>query len=224
MAEAIRSLRTGLQFATSDGLPKSLLVTSSKPAEGKTTTSIALAKSLASIGLNVLLIDADLRNSSIHHRIRCSNELGLTNYLTGQKLPEEVVQSTDTEGLVVMAAGPLPPNPAELLAGPRLMSLLSLGMESFDIVVIDGPPIMGLADAPLLSSMARATLLVVAANETRRTTAKIALKRLYFSRGNVIGALLSKFDARATGYGYGYGYGDYDYSSYGLTSLPAKGA
>ena len=80
MAEAIRSLRTGLQFATSDGLPKSLLVTSSKPAEGKTTTSIALAKSLASIGLNVLLIDADLRNSSIHHRIRCSNELGLTNY------------------------------------------------------------------------------------------------------------------------------------------------
>jgi polysaccharide biosynthesis transport protein len=215
VSEAIRSLRTGLQFATSDGLPKSLLITSSKPSEGKTTSSIALARSLASIGLNVLLIDGDLRNASVHRRIRCSNELGLSNYLTGNKFPEEVVQSTDTEGLVVMAAGPLPPNPAELLAGPRFMSLLALGMESFDIVVIDGPPVMGLADAPLIASMTRATLLVIAANETRRNTVKVALKRLQFARANIIGTLLSKFDAKISGYGYGYGYGDYDYHSYG---------
>jgi polysaccharide biosynthesis transport protein len=224
MAEAIRSLRTGLQFATSDGLPKALLVTSSKPSEGKTTTSIALAKSLASIGLNVLLIDADLRNASIHRKLNCSNELGLSNYLTGHKLPEEVVQSTDTEGLVVMASGPLPPNPVELLSGPRLVSLLTLGQQSFDIVVIDGPPIMGLADAPLLASMANATLLVVAAGETRRHTAKIALKRVQFARGNVIGALLSKFDVKQAGYGYGYGYGDYDYHSYGIAKLPGRAA
>jgi polysaccharide biosynthesis transport protein len=215
ISEAIRSLRTSLQFATSDGLPKSLLVTSSKPAEGKTTSSIALAKSLASIGLNVLLIDGDLRNSSIHRRMRCSNELGLSNYLTGSKLPEEVVQSTDTEGLVVMAAGPLPPNPAELLAGPRFMSLLALGMESFDILVIDGPPVMGLADAPLLASMTRATLLVIAANETRRNTVKVAVKRLQFARANLIGTILTKFDAKVSGYGYGYGSNDYDYHSYG---------
>jgi polysaccharide biosynthesis transport protein len=224
MAEAIRSLRTGLQFATSDGLPKTLLVTSSKPSEGKTTTSIALAKSLASIGLNVLLVDGDLRNASVHRKLNCSNELGLSNYLTGNKLPEEVVQSTDTEGLVVMASGPLPPNPAELLSGPRLASLLTLGQQSFDIVVIDGPPIMGLADAPLLSSMAGATLLVVAAGETRRHTAKIALKRIQFARGTVIGALLSKFDVKQAGYGYGYGYGDYDYHSYGVVKLPARAA
>ena len=225
MSEAIRSLRTGLQFATSEGLPKSLLVTSSKPSEGKTTSSIALARSLATIGLNVLLIDGDLRNASVHRRMRCSNELGLSNYLTGSKLPEEVVQSTDTDGLVVMAAGPLPPNPAELLAGPRFMSLLALGMESFDIVVVDGPPVMGLADAPLLSSMTRATLLVIAANETRRNTVKVALKRLQFAHGNVIGSLLSKFDAKMSGYGYGYGYGDYDYHSYGTQAqLPRNGA
>jgi polysaccharide biosynthesis transport protein len=224
MAEAIRSLRTGLQFATSDGLPKTLLVTSSKPSEGKTTTSIALAKSLANIGLNVLLIDGDLRNASVHRRLNCSNELGLSNYLSGKKLPEEVVQSTDTEGLVVMASGPLPPNPAELLSGPRFMSLLTLGQQSFDIVVIDGPPVMGLADAPLLSSMARATLLVVAAGETRRNTAKVALKRIQYARGNVIGALLSKFDVKQAGYGYGYGYGDYEYHSYGLAKLPGRAA
>lgn len=225
ISEAIRSLRTGLQFATSDGLPKSLLITSSKPSEGKTTNSIALAKSFASIGLQVLLIDGDLRNASVHRRLRSSNELGLSNYLTGNKLPEEVVQSTDTEGLVLMAAGPLPPNPAELLAGPRFMSLLALGMESFDIVVIDGPPIMGLADAPLISSMVRATLLVIAANETRRNTVKVAVKRLQFARANVIGTLLSKFDSKESGYGYGYGYGDYDYHSYGVQAqLPQNGA
>ncbi|MDE2445261.1 MAG: polysaccharide biosynthesis tyrosine autokinase [Alphaproteobacteria bacterium] len=223
ISEAFRSLRTSLQFATSDGLPKSLLVTSSKPAEGKTTCSIALAKSLASIGLNVLLIDGDLRNSSVHRRMRCSNEMGLSNYLTGSKLPEEVVQSTEIEGLVLMAAGPLPPNPAELLAGPRFMSLLALGMESFDIVVIDGPPVMGLADAPLLASMTRATLLVIAANETRRNTVKVAFKRLQFARANLIGSLLSKFDAKISGYGYGYGASDYDYHSYGTQAqLPRQ--
>ncbi len=225
MAEAYRSLRTGLQFSTSDGLPRTLLVTSSKPSEGKTTTTISLAKALAHIGLDVLLIDGDLRNASVHKRLRCGNEMGLSNYLSGSKQPEEVVQSTDVEGLVLMSSGPLPPNPAELLTGPRLPSLLALASQSFDIVLIDGPPVMGLADAPLLSSAIQATLLVVAANETRRSTVKIALKRLQFARANIVGALLNKFDAKQTGYGYGYGYGDYEYHSYGGTpQLPsAKG-
>ena len=221
MAEAIRSLRTGLQFATADGLPKTLLVTSSKPSEGKTTTTIGLAKSLASIGLNVLLIDADLRNASIHKRMFCSNELGLSNYLTGAKTPDEVVQGSGLQGLEIMSSGPLPPNPAELLSGPKFMTLLALAAESFDVVLIDGPPVMGLADAPLLASMTQATLMVVAANETRRSVFKVALRRLQNARANVIGALLSKFDSSQTGYGYGYGYGEYEYHSYGLKELPS---
>ena len=221
MAEAIRSLRTGLQFATADGLPKTLLVTSSKPSEGKTTTTIGLAKSLASIGLNVLLIDADLRNASVHKRMFCSNELGLSNYLTGAKTPDEVVQGSGLQGLEIMSSGPLPPNPAELLSGPKFMTLLALAAESFDVVLIDGPPVMGLADAPLLASMTQATLMVVAANETRRSVFKVALRRLQNARANVIGALLSKFDPSQTGYGYGYGYGEYEYHSYGLKELPS---
>jgi polysaccharide biosynthesis transport protein len=223
MAEAYRSLRTGLQFATSEGLPRTLLVTSSKPSEGKTTTTISLAKSLAHIGLEVLLIDGDLRNASVHKRLYCNNEMGLSNYLSGSQKPEDVVQATDVKGLVVMTSGPLPPNPAELLNGPRMPSLLALASESFDIVLIDGPPVMGLADAPLLSSTTQATLLVVAANETRRSTVKTALKRLQFARANIIGVLLNKFDAKQTGYGYGYGYGDYEYHSYGNTpQLPSS--
>ena len=221
-AEAIRSLRTGLQFATSDGLPRTMVVTSSKPSEGKTTTTIALAKSLADLGMNVLLIDGDLRNASIHKRVRCSNEVGLSNYLTGSKMPEEVVQDIGINRLVVMTSGPLPPNPAELLAGPKMLSLLTLGAESFDIVLIDGPPVMGLADAPLLASIAQATLLVVAANETRRSVVKVAVRRLRFAKANIIGALLSKFDASQTGYGYGYG--DYEYHSYGVKELSAPGS
>lgn len=224
VAESIRSLRTGLQFATAEGLPKTLLVTSCKPSEGKTTTIIALAKSLAQIGLNVLLIDGDLRNPTVHKQLSCSNELGLSNYLTGAKLPDDVVQGTTTKGLVVMASGPLPPNPADLLSGPKFMSLLSLGAESFDIVLVDGPPIIGLADAPLLASMVQATLLVVAANDTRRSVLKVALRRLQYARANVIGALLSKFDSNQAGYGYGYGYGEYEYHSYGVKALPAAKA
>ncbi len=218
MSEAYRSLRTGLQFSTSEGLPRTLLVTSSKPSEGKTTTTINLARTLAHIGLNVLLIDGDLRNASIHKRMGHSNELGLSNYLSGAKAPEDVVQSTDTDRLVLMASGPLPPNPAELLSGPKFASLLTLAAESFDVVLIDGPPVMGLADAPLLASMTQATMLVVAANETRRSTVRIALKRLLFARANVIGTLLNKFDAKQTGYGYGYG--DYNYHTYGAKELP----
>ena len=220
LAEAYRSLRTGLQFSTSDGLPRSLLITSSQPGEGKTTTVISLAKSLAQIGLKVLLIDSDLRNASIHKRLHCNNEVGLSSYLSGAKQPEEVVQATDTEGLVLMSSGPLPPNPAELLTGSRMPSLLTLAGESFDIVLIDGPPIMGLADAPLLSRLAQSTMLVVAANETRRSTARVALKRLQIARVNVIGALLNKFDHKETGYGYGYVYGYGGFDSHGQGAAP----
>jgi polysaccharide biosynthesis transport protein len=219
VAEAYRSLRTSLQFSTSDGLPRTLLVTSSKPSEGKTTSSISLAKSLAHIGLNVLLIDGDLRNASVHKRMRCSNEVGLSNYLSGSKHPDEVVQGTETEGLVLISSGPLPPNPAELLNGPKLASLFTLAAQSFDIVIVDGPPVMGLADAPILSRMAQNTLVVVAASETRKSAVKIALRRLEMARANIVGVLLNKFDQKEVGYGYGYG--EYDYHSYGAEQFPA---
>jgi polysaccharide biosynthesis transport protein len=154
--------------------------------------------------MKVLIIDADLRNPSLHKEFRCSNEVGLSNYLAGAKLPQEVAQETTVKDLTFISSGPLPPNPAELLAGARLVSLLSLASESFDLVLVDGPPIMGLADAPLLASNVSGTLLVVAANETRREAAKVAVKRLQFARAPIVGALLSKFDMKQVGYGYGY--------------------
>ena len=208
ISEACRSLCTALQFSTNTGLPKSLLVTSSGPSEGKSTTSLAIAKHFAAMGLKVLLVDADLRKPSMHSKLGLINANGLTNVLTGGAAPPEVMQTTGTPNLTFIATGPLPPNPAELLGSARMMSLLSVGGEVFDLIVIDTSPVMALADAPLLSSATAATIFVAGAGQVRTGLIRDALKRLQFARGSVIGSVITKFDAKLeVGYGYGYGYG-----------------
>jgi succinoglycan biosynthesis transport protein ExoP len=204
LAEAFRSVRTALQFSTDSGVPKSLLVTSSRPSEGKSTASLALARNFAQLGMKVLLIDADLRNPSLHKTLKCENNIGLSNFLAGGNPPSHFFQKTDTPGLTFVGSGPLPPNPAELLSGPKLLSFLTLGHQKFDLIILDGPPVMGLADALLLASVAAGTLMVVGAGDTRRGVAKGALKRLHFARARIIGTLFSKFDARKVGFAYGY--------------------
>jgi len=217
-AEAYRSVRTALQFATDSGVPRCLLVTSSTPAEGKSTTALTLAKAFAQLGKRVLIIDGDLRNPSLHRALGKPNELGLSNYLAGASKATEVILATDIPGLMYMPTGPLPPNPAELLMGPKMVSLVSIASEKFDQVIIDGPPVMGLADAPILGNLAHGTLLVVESGETRIGVARNALKRLYAARAHVIGALLTKFSSKHAG-GYGYGY---SYYSYGQQAEPKK--
>jgi capsular exopolysaccharide synthesis family protein len=212
-AESYRSVRTALQFATDKGVPRSLLVTSSTPSEGKSTTAVTLARNFAQLGKRVLIIDADLRNPSLHRTLGVENSSGLSNYLAGAIKATEVIRPTDTLGLMVMTTGPLPPNPAELLMGPKMLSLISIAREKFDQLIIDGPPVMGLADAPILGNLADGTLLVVEAGETRITVARNALKRLLAARSHVVGALLTKFSSKHAGYGYGYG--AYNYYSYG---------
>lgn len=219
IAEAYRSLCTALQFATEGGLPKSLLVTSAAPGEGKSVTSLAIARHFANMGLRVLLVDADLRNPSMHRKLGLDHSIGLSSYLSNEMSPPETFQATDLPSLTFMASGPLPTNAADLLGGPRLLSLLSVGMETFDLIVLDSPPIMGLADGPLLSNAAAATILVVSAGQTRSGQVRGAIKRLRFARGPVIGAALTRFDASRTsygdayGYGYGYGIDPYTYGS-----------
>ena len=148
IAEAYRSLATALQFSTGSGLPRSITVTSSGPAEGKSTTAIGIARHFAQMGLKVLLVDADLRKPSLHTKLQLSNATGLSNYLTGSSLPPEVIQKTNHSNFMFMASGPLPPNAADLLSGTRLFSLVSLGSEVFDLILFDAPPLLGLADPP----------------------------------------------------------------------------
>jgi capsular exopolysaccharide synthesis family protein len=199
------------------------LITSSRPSEGKSTTSTTLGRSFAQLGLSVLLVDADLRNPSIHRLLGVSNAVGLSNALTGMDL-QAVLQDADQAGLQVVSSGPLPPNPVELLAGPRLLDLLREAQARFDIVILDGPPIIGLADAPILAARAAATLIVVESAVARRSVVRMAIRRLFQARANILGAVLTKFDAQTAGHGYGYGYG-YAYAyQYGQRPLQKEGA
>lgn len=212
-AESYRSVRTALQFSTDAGVPRCLLVTSATPAEGKSTTALTLAKNFAQLGKRVLIIDGDLRNPSLHRALKKDNTSGLSNYLSGAAKATEVIFATGTAHLMFMPTGPLPPNPAELLMGPKMLSLLTIASEKFDQVIIDGPPVMGLADAPILANMATGTLLVIEAGETRIAVARNALKRLLAARAHVVGGLLTKFSSKHAGHSYGYG--AYNYYSYG---------
>lgn len=204
LAEAYRSLCTSLQFSTAMGLPKTLLVTSAMPGEGKSVTSFAIAKHFAVLGLKVLVIDGDLRNGSLHAKLGLANSIGLSSYLAGGVGPREIIQQTDVANLLFLSSGPSPRSAGDLLHGPRLLPLLSQAAEVFDLVVIDGPPVMGLADAPILSNAATATIFLIAAGETSSGAARNALRRMKITRGLIIGAIITKFDARADGYGYGY--------------------
>jgi len=213
--EAYFSVRTALQFSTSEGIPRSLLVVSTRPGEGKTTTSIALAYSLARLGARTLLVDADLRKPSVHQILGLSLSVGLSNFLTGASSLDEIAQPSDQPGLFVVTSGPLPPTPAELLADNRLRVFCAAAEEQFDVVIFDGPPVMGFADAPLISAIAAGTILVVEAGKTRRAQIMSTMHRLRMARAKVLGAMLTKFDVRKASYGDGYG-ASYDYKhSYG---------
>jgi succinoglycan biosynthesis transport protein ExoP len=210
LSEAYFSVLTGLQYSTSHGMPKTLLVTSTQPGEGKSTSALAIARALARVGEKVLIIDADLRNPSLHKVLEVPNENGLSTLLVSDAALGPMVQKTPTENLSLLTVGQIPPNPAELLSGPGIERVLNGALATFDHVILDGPPILGLADAPLLASAVGGTIFVMEAGRTRATQARHALDRLFAIRAPVVGAVLTKFDTQRSGYGYGYGY-DYAY-------------
>jgi capsular exopolysaccharide synthesis family protein len=211
LAEAMRSIRTALQFSTQAGLPKVLLLTSARPGEGKSTLTWALAVNLSMLNLRVLLIDCDLRKPSQHLMRGMANSAGTSNLLVGNARLQDVIHPAGDGSIDLITAGPMPPNPAELLVGPRLRTVLDEASSLYDIVILDGPPVLNLADAPILARQAEATLLVVKAGDTPARAVADAKRRLERVNANLIGAVLNQFDlrnaAKTYGYGYGYGYG-----------------
>ncbi len=210
LSEAYFSILTSIQFSTSHGTPKSLLLTSTQPREGKSTTALALALGLASVGARVLLIDGDMRNPSLHRLLDKPLGGGLSSLLTGDGKLEDFIEPSGTVNLSFLPAGRIPPNPAELLSSDLVQRIVEAAVAMFDHVVIDGPPVLGLADAPLLSRSVESTVFVVESTRTRATQARQAIERILAVRGHFIGAVLTKFDEKSMGYGYGYGY-DYRY-------------
>jgi succinoglycan biosynthesis transport protein ExoP len=212
LSESYNSLGSRLLYATGEGLPETILVTSAQPTEGKSVTSLAIASNLARIGKRVVLIDLDLRRPSLHRNIGASNAHGMSTLLTSQDTIESVLVETGQERLSAITSGPTPPNPADLLASTRLQALIDDLADRFDVVVIDSPPVLGLADAPLLSALVDGVVMVIEAGRGRRGALKASLRRLRSMRAILLGAVLTKFDPKKAANRYSDYYG-YDYYS-----------
>lgn len=207
--EAYRSLRTAIQFSGQDGLLQVLSVTSTEPSEGKSTTSWRLASEFAALGLRVLVIDADMRKPSLHRYFGGDHSVGLSNLLTSTGLPEQVDQvlhKTDVEGLSFISSGPMPPSPADLLSSARMGMIIADCKRNFDITIIDCPPVIGLADAPIIARISDGTVMVVGARGVTRKAALNATKRLRATGGVLLGGALTKFTVDRFDYNYEYRY------------------
>jgi polysaccharide biosynthesis transport protein len=226
LSEGYYSARAALELSTEDGVPANILVTSSMKGEGKSTSALALAAGFGRLGMRVLLIDADMRNPSQHRLLARDNSVGLSSLLAGGTDVSPAFQPTGYPNLTFLAAGRPPPNPSELLASGKMLQLLTAAKEHFDLVVVDAPPVMGLADAPQLATIVAGVLLVVEANATKRDIAKATVRRLQATHCHVLGVLFTKFDIRKAGYAYGYAY-SYGYGrgygfDYGATAQPVS--
>lgn len=207
--DAYLAVQTNLAFTTEHGVPRSFAVTSTRPAEGKSTTALALATTLARAHRRVILIDGDMRSPSVHDLGGVDHDHGLSNFLSGQDDIEGLTFEMEGLGFTAMSAGPIPPNAAELLTGNRLSLLIERLLERYDHIVIDSPPVMGLADAPLIASRVEGVIYTVEAQSIRASMVQTALARLRSANARIFGGVLTKFDARKghLGYGYDYGYG-----------------
>jgi capsular exopolysaccharide synthesis family protein len=207
LTEAYNSTRMTLSLATEHGFPRVVAVTSTRASEGKTTTSFALANLLTRSNNRVLLVDADMRRPAMHRLFGVSNDDGLSNYLAGDDDLARLIQPTETSGLSLMTAGPNPPSTPELLETQRLDRLLAEVAADYQYIVIDAPPLLGLADAPLIGSRVEGVVFVVQAHSSQKSMAQVAINRLKAAHVTVLGAVLTKFDHRQADYGYSYNYG-----------------
>jgi succinoglycan biosynthesis transport protein ExoP len=207
LSEAYSSLRTALEFAGESGAPRRLLVTSSQGGEGKSTTSYAIARSFAHVGKRVLLVDGDLRKPSLARLLGVEPGPGFSNILNGTAKLGDHVTELDVPNLSFLSSGSLPPNPADLYGRAPARAAIEHFSDRYDLVVIDGPPVLGLADAPLLAGAVDGVVFLVDTSQSHRGRARAALRRLQGARGKVLGVVLTMFNPRAAGYGnYGYGY------------------
>jgi succinoglycan biosynthesis transport protein ExoP len=219
VSEAYSAVVTSLRFSTEDGLPKTLLVTSTRSGEGKSSTALAVAQNFARRGASVLLIDSDLRKPAFK---AASDKVGLTRLLTGDgEAARSHILPTQFNDLWLMPSGPLPPNPADLLSTGRFQEILGEAAAQFDIVIIDAPPVIGLADSLLLASVAGHVIFVIESGKTRTKAAVEALRMLGGTGAHILGAALTKSSEDMGGYGYkAYGYGSLDRKRTEILMIP----
>jgi len=207
ISEAFRTLRTNIQFASVDRPIHRLLVTSPSPANGKSLVAANLAIVMAQAGQSVILVDSDLRRPTLHKVFELSSEAGLTNGLLAELNPDidGYLLPTSVENLQLLACGPLPPNPSELLGSQRMRKLVERLQQQADIIIFDSPPILAVTDAAVLAGQVDGVLLVIEAGATREAEARRALEELSKVEAPVLGTILNKVPVRRRG-GYGYYY------------------
>ncbi len=213
VVEAYRMLRTSVLLSSAGNPPKTILVTSSQPAEGKTTTAVNTAIALAQLGSSVLLIDADMRRPSVHRMFKVPQTRGLSSYLSGDDEIEELILKLSIPNLSVLTAGPIPPNPAELISSERMKDLLLSMSERYDHILIDSPPLISVTDPVILSTMVDSTILIVQAGRSSRELLRRARHELNGVGAKVFGVVLNNVDLKREGYD------DYYYHRYHSTYL-----
>ncbi len=212
MAEAYRHLRTSLLFSSAGKPPQTILVTSSQPAEGKTTTAINSAITLAQSGAEVVIIDCDLRRPRLHSHFGMDNVSGLTNYLSGERNPANLVKTfPELPNLKIITSGPLPPNPAELLSSNEMKNLLQFLKGNYKHIIIDSPPAISFTDAAILSTIVDGVILVALAGKSSIHLMRRFKQRLGTIGARIYGVVLNGIKSDSVEYGY-YGYGQsYNY-------------
>lgn len=212
-AESYRRLRTNLQFLGLEEGHRAIVVTSSVASEGKTTTAINIAATMAAAGDRVLLVDADLRRPRVASALGLEGAAGLTTILIGQASAADVVQPQGVGRFDVIASGPIPPNPSELLGFPEMKEFLRQAAKSYDMVILDAPPVLPVTDAAVLSRIASGAVVVAGSRVANKAQLASALQTLERVEARILGIVLNKVHlSDQDGYGYGYGY-SYEYGS-----------
>ncbi len=207
ISEGYRMLRTNIEFSTINQKLQIIMVTSSKPGEGKSTTAANMAVAFAQASKRVLLIDADLRKPSQHFILGTSNRNGLTTALLEGKDVQEMAQHTGIDNLFVIHAGPMPPNPSELLSSRQMSELLVSARSLYDVIVIDTPPIMSVTDAQIVATQSDGVVLVIDSGQVKKGTVLRSKASLEHVNAKLIGVVLNNIN-RKTANSYSYYYGE----------------
>lgn len=206
ISEGYRILRTNIEYSSIDQSLQIIMVTSSKPSEGKSTTCANMAVAFAQSNKRVLLIDADLRKPTQHHIFGKSNRFGLTTALFNQKELQDVIQQTNTDNLSLIPSGPTPPNPSELLSSNRMAALLETTKSMYDMIIIDTPPILFVTDAQIVAAQSDGVVLVVDSGKVKKDVALKAKASLDHVKAKLLGVVLNNINRKhADSYYYYYG-------------------
>ncbi|WP_462410335.1 CpsD/CapB family tyrosine-protein kinase [Neobacillus sp. Marseille-QA0830] len=205
ISEQYRTIRTNIQFSSVDSEMRAIMVTSSGPGEGKSTTASNLAVTFSQLGKKVLLVDADLRKPTVHHTFGVNNLFGFTNVLTKQKTLEKTILETEEQDLFILTSGPIPPNPAELLSSKSMEQFIEEAKEYFDYIIFDTPPLLAVADPQILANLVDGSILVIYSEKTEVEQAKKGKELLQGAKSKLLGVVLNHREVEKSDYYYYYG-------------------